>query len=179
MADFNAKTATPDTDGPADDNSVLFGADSQSAATPKIYTFAGIKAWIKTFLGIGDYIESDVGVAVPLTSNTPAAVTSIVLTPGDWDVSGSIVFAASGGAAPTFLSASANTAAALPSAPNKGAYNGYNIAFPANAAQIMGFAPRQYSVAVDTTVYLIAYGTFPSGSLGAYGIIRARRAKSI
>lgn len=50
MADFNAKTATPDTDGPGSDSSILFGADSQADVAPKVYSFGGIKAWVKGFL---------------------------------------------------------------------------------------------------------------------------------
>jgi hypothetical protein len=46
MADYDLKVISADADGPASDNSVLFGADDQSSATPKPYTFGGIKAWI-------------------------------------------------------------------------------------------------------------------------------------
>ncbi|WP_439392586.1 hypothetical protein ACRQ5Q_24500 [Bradyrhizobium sp. PMVTL-01] len=193
---YDLKSTAADTDGPTDDNSVLFGADNQGAATPKPYSFGGIKAWIKSFLTghlpgetsngnaaageLGEYIESEVlsGAAVALTTNTAANVTSYTFPAGDYEISGAVVFSPSGGAAPTFLAATTNTAsAALPTAPNKGAYNGLTLAFTANQAQVMSFAPRRHSFAANTTVYLIAYGTFSAGALSAYGILKARRAR--
>lgn len=53
MVDFNAKTATPDTII-TDDDSVLFGADSQSATTPSVYPFGTIKAWVKSWIAKAD-----------------------------------------------------------------------------------------------------------------------------
>jgi len=153
----------------------VFGT-SPTLTTPNI---VGITSGGNVAAGsVGEYIESDItsGSAVSLTTNTAANVTSISLTAGDWDVSGAVVFSPAGGAAPTFLAGTTNTTSAtLPTAPNKGAYNGYNLAFTANLAQIMSFAARRYNVSSTTTVYLIAYATFGSGTCGAYGTIRARR----
>lgn len=53
MADFNAKTATPDT-SITNDDSILIGADSQSAATPSVYSFGTIKTWIKSWIAKAD-----------------------------------------------------------------------------------------------------------------------------
>jgi hypothetical protein len=50
MADFDLKSISPDTDGPASDSSIIFGADDQLTATPKPYTWGGVKAWIKSWL---------------------------------------------------------------------------------------------------------------------------------
>jgi hypothetical protein len=49
MADVNLKVEVADNDGPSADTEMLFGAADQSAATPKPYTFAGIKTWIKSW----------------------------------------------------------------------------------------------------------------------------------
>lgn len=54
MADVNLKAATADTDGPSADTEMLFGAADQSSATPKPYTYAGIKTWIKSWIVKGD-----------------------------------------------------------------------------------------------------------------------------
>lgn len=56
MADYDLKSITPDT-SPVDAN-IVFGADDQSTATPKPYTFAGIKSWIQSWL-----TPADAGVA--------------------------------------------------------------------------------------------------------------------
>jgi hypothetical protein len=49
MADVNLKVEVADNDGPSADTEMLFGGADQSAATPKPYTFAGIKTWIKSW----------------------------------------------------------------------------------------------------------------------------------
>lgn len=52
MADFNLASITTDTDGPSVDTEVLFG--SPAAGTPKPYSFAGIKTWIKAWIAKAD-----------------------------------------------------------------------------------------------------------------------------
>lgn len=50
MADYNLKVISADTDGPSADTEFLFGSPDQSSGTPKPYSFAGIKIWIKSWL---------------------------------------------------------------------------------------------------------------------------------
>jgi hypothetical protein len=49
MADYDLKSITADTDGPSADTELLFGSPDQAAGTPKPYSFAGIKTWIKSW----------------------------------------------------------------------------------------------------------------------------------
>jgi hypothetical protein len=49
MADYDLKSISAD--GSFADGNLLAGADDQSSATPKLYTSAGIKAWIQSFFG--------------------------------------------------------------------------------------------------------------------------------
>lgn len=50
MADYDLKSISADTDGPSADTELLFGSPDQSSSTPKPYSFAGIKIWIKAFI---------------------------------------------------------------------------------------------------------------------------------
>jgi hypothetical protein len=79
MADWNAKTATPDGTIP-DDNAGLIGADSQSATTPSWYSFGTIKAWIKSWIvkadvGLGNVSNNaQFAIANNLSEGTPATM---------------------------------------------------------------------------------------------------------
>src|SRR6266436_3159933 len=57
---------------------------------------------------VGEYVESNIAFAsaTSLTSNTAKTITSISLTAGDWDVSGSVGFSAAGSASITFVEGS-------------------------------------------------------------------------
>lgn len=52
---FDFKAATPDT-SITDDNSGIFGADSQSSTNPSWYSFGTIKTWVKSWI-----VKADVG----------------------------------------------------------------------------------------------------------------------
>lgn len=130
---------------------------------------------------IGEYISANVaiGSAAGLTTATPANVTSISLTAGDWDVEGNVGFIANTGTLATLLIATINngTSATLPTAPNDGAYAQQQIALPAAATQIIPTGRFRVSLSGTTTIYLIAQATFTVSTLTAYGFIGARRAR--
>lgn len=54
MADYNFKSISADTDGPSADTELLFGAPDQSSGTPKPYSFAGLKLWVKSWIAKAD-----------------------------------------------------------------------------------------------------------------------------
>jgi len=124
---------------------------------------------------IGQYIESNIasGSAVALTTATTASITSISLTAGDWEVWGTGAFAFTGAtagylqcgistSAGTFLTTRYNTQVTPVSAIGT-ITNSYQI--PRNRFQLTG----------TTTIYLLHYATFTAGSVGAFGVISARR----
>lgn len=124
---------------------------------------------------IGEFVSSTVAnTTVNLASGTPANVTSITLTAGDWDVSGMVIFNV---AASTVMSAQvagiSSTSATLAT------YQFSNIA----GAQAAGAGSNvitpvvRISVAATTTVYLVAQGNFTNSTCQAGGVIRARRAR--
>ncbi len=127
---------------------------------------------------IGEVISSNVTTGVTLTNNATANVTSIVLTAGDWDVSGEVwVGVGTGGA--TLLSAGINfTNGVLPAASSPGSSRGYlQAALPASSTQILVLRPCRVSLSGSATYYLMVYALFPSGTTTGTGNIWARRAR--
>jgi hypothetical protein len=128
---------------------------------------------------VGEFISSTVliGSAVSLTNNTPADVTSISLTAGDWDISASFYSAPTGTTVTALMRAwISTTSATIPTSPNNG---GETLIQENNstAGAINGFpiGPMRLSLATTTTVYLSGLIFFTGSTMGAYGFIGARR----
>lgn len=127
---------------------------------------------------VGEYVSSTVlfGSAVSLSSDTPADVTSISLTAGDWDVWGSVAYSAGG--ILTSVYAWINTASAsLPTIPNNGAFQILSANFPSGALQVLSAGMMRISIASTTTIYLTARATISTSTASAYGFIGARRVR--
>lgn len=125
---------------------------------------------------IGEYVSANVlaGSPVSLTSLTPANVTSITLSPGDWEVSGCIGFIPSA-TVNGVVGGINSTSATIPSPANGAAFN---LIYTSNTAGAQVWAPtgsRRFSIAITTTVYLVAQCNFASGTCGAFGVIQAWR----
>lgn len=124
---------------------------------------------------VGEYVASTVasGSAVVLTSTTPANVTTILLTAGDWDVDGIVYYNQAGATISTYLVAtlSATTASGFTDDGSSTALNGIT----GGIAPWSVPASRRFSLAVTTTVYLIAQSQFSVSTSAAYGTISARR----
>lgn len=133
---------------------------------------------------VGEIITSTVasGAAVALTTATPANVTSISLTAGDWDVAGLIDFLPAGTTSITQLNASVSlTTATLGTQPGGSGLGPDPTATVNQAANVpaglvaLDIGPVRVSIAATTTVFLVAQGTFTVSTMSAYGTIRARR----
>lgn len=127
---------------------------------------------------VGEYISSTVlvGSAVSLTTGTPADVTSISLTAGDWDVWGIVTFNPNAATAITGMRAWINTTSATaPTLPAGGAYVIINGAF--SAGQSIPAGQMRISVNATTTVYLATRSDFNTNTNAAYGFIGARRVR--
>jgi len=124
---------------------------------------------------IGEYIESLIPVGSPLslTTTVPKTITSITLTPGDWEVFGSIGISFTGAT----VDYAQGGVSIITNAFNSDRYNasrtyfGYvgtvtnNIAIPTN----------RHVITTTTTLYLIGVCNFTAGTVGGYGMICARR----
>jgi hypothetical protein len=128
---------------------------------------------------VGEVISSTVAVgsAVSLTTDTPANVTSISLTAGDWDVSGTVYYAQGSATEALYYTAGISaTTATLPG------YAGTQASIPGNGAATGGaytpsvpISPARVSLSSTTTYYLVAQSGFLADTSAAYGHLRARR----
>ena len=128
---------------------------------------------------IGELIESSIasGSAVSMTTASPANITSISLTAGDWDVWGNVWITLNGGTTTTQLIGAINTTSAtLPTAPGAGAYTQLNTG---TVGQPWGWpaGQRRISISGTTTVYLVGQASFSGSTLSMYGYIGARRVR--
>jgi hypothetical protein len=138
---------------------------------------------------IGEFISKTVLQANAVAANTAQVVnvTSISLSPGDWDVQGQIWIAQTG----TFVGRAATNvtgigcwvsaiSATFPSVP-AGSLNslfGIQIALVATNLPVLTTGKVRFSFATATTVYLSGLTTFTgAGPIGLYGYIDARRAR--
>ncbi len=130
---------------------------------------------------VGEYMSASVvqGSALALTNNTPLTITSITLTPGDWDVSCDGFF--TGNAATTVgqlianISETTNTNDFTLGFYNTMTQNGQLSFNYGNPSVHVG--PVRKSFAVPTTVYLIAFAAFAVNTCSGYGFINARRVR--
>ena len=104
--------------------------------------------------------------AIPLVTATPTDITSILLTPGNWEIIANFTITGSG-ANVTIAQGWVNTTSATePDVSLVSGYAGTAIdGFGANTATI------QLTIALDTTIYLSCSATFGSGSATACGQI--------
>lgn len=126
---------------------------------------------------IGELITSNIpqASAVSFSATTSTNITSISLTPGDWDVWGNINYVSLGGATPSQLYAWTSSTSATP--PDASVYNSISYSLTTVAGTPTGLsAPyRRYSLSSTTTIYLTGFITGDTGT--ACGSIYARRAR--
>jgi len=130
---------------------------------------------------VGELITATQGSAQALTTNVALSITSISLTAGDWDVSGTISFSYGGGAGTvstlvTSISLTTNTLDAT-----LGRLNSFNFG-TSGLAITGGFtmdAPvTRVSVSSTTSVFLVGQSGFGGATTATgTGIIRARRVR--
>ena len=130
---------------------------------------------------VGEYVSSTVasGSAVTLVTATITTVTSISLTAGDWDISGTVGLVMTGTTSLNYFSLGTTTSAG--GSPNLDA--NFQLGFPTGggAIAVSGVGPvypiptARYSLSATTTIYLNANVSFSTSTCKAYGVIRARR----
>lgn len=129
---------------------------------------------------VGEIISSVVSFssAINLTTATPANITFIPLTAGDWDISASVGFDASAATTLTALEAGISyTSATLSPLAVATPTIRHRHTFTTGADQELCVGTGRVSVATSTAAYLVTSTAFAINSLGAYGTIWARRAR--
>ncbi|MEY9184994.1 hypothetical protein [Bradyrhizobium sp. USDA 313] len=148
---------------------------TESIVTATVGHLPGIASNTAASTGeVGEVISAS-GTSGTLTSGTIAALGSISLTAGDWDISATIQFNAAGGTSSTDYNGAISTTSA-----NLTPY-GTSIAFtqrlPATAdhSENFAFPPVQALINATTTFYLNARSVFTGTAPTASWCIRARR----
>lgn len=118
---------------------------------------------------VGEYLSAINSAGTTMVSATPLNLTSLVLTAGDWDVTGSGQFTCSGGA--TIYGIAANTTSAtFPSFGQYATINGTGL-----GGVTLAIPVTRFNVSVSTTIYGVGQQTCASGTLTGYAMLRARR----
>lgn len=121
---------------------------------------------------IGEII-SNTTTGVALTSGTPANLTSVVLTPGDWDLSGTVLLSSTAVNITLSFGGLNTTSGTLPAFPSVARFETQG-----GTASLQTAVPSvRFNVSANTTVYLVGQITFPSGTGTGSGYIRARRVR--
>ena len=126
---------------------------------------------------IGEFISSNViAPGVTLATTVNKIITSINLTPGDWDVSAE-GWVAVGAALPTLLQLGVSPSGGQPNP----AYNTARVivssGFGASTASVYALKTCRASLSAPATYSLAVNLSFPSGTCTAYGNINARRVR--
>lgn len=165
----------------------LIGELALDTTTYKLYvgdgSTAGGKQIVASRKGITDASSAatgEIGEVLTATTSSTAVTTatalnatSLVLTPGDWDVCGVIRFDTTTAALTSLIGGLNTTSATQPSFPNC-----YQLMSTLNTATQQFAVPTQrINVSTNTTIYLVAYTNFTSGTVTVNGYIRARRAR--
>lgn len=127
---------------------------------------------------LGEYMAAErlPGAAIPLTTATGANVTSLELTPGDWDVEGhiNVIESAATVVARAYALSTVSgdfdaTENLVNSYPTTTANNGFSLVMPRRRISVME--------ATTTTVYAVVEVFFSAGTVTAHGAITARRVR--
>jgi hypothetical protein len=113
------------------------------------------------------------GSAVALTTNVTANVTSIVLTPGEWEISGVIGYLPAATTSITVLSGGSSSVSVTDAALGAGFAITQTALVPGAVQQILPIPSSRIKVTASTTFYLVAKSTFTVSTLSAFGVIRA------
>lgn len=132
---------------------------------------------------VGEYVSGIVAraAAIPLVNGVVAAVASLALPAGDWDVEGYSSFISAAGTSLTAAFGGVNTSSTALGTKNvnysefaagTGTYNGANMNadWNVNSPNV-----RLNLTATITAVFLVVQGVFTASTLSAYGALRARR----
>jgi len=178
-AGFTARFASP---GPVGNTSASTGAFTTLSSTGT-FTPSSTNGIVGTTTNdnanagsVGEFATNTTS-GTSLTSGAAANATSVSLTSGDWDVSGSVQFLPSGNTSVQFIGASiSTTSATLGAVGSLSLLQGTTVITGAGACHLSTPSFR-VSIAGTTTVFLVAQLSFTGGTATCNGLIRARRVR--
>ncbi len=128
---------------------------------------------------VGEYISSNIASgSVSLTTNVAANITSISLTAGDWDVTGSVNFLPAATTSVTRLLGSISSISATLDLTNDAHTTLYmNATVSGGVASTLTLPTKRVSLSGTTTIYLVSFATFTVSTITGGGVITARRVR--
>jgi len=127
---------------------------------------------------VGESVESVAGPVSAPASNTYGDITSITLTPGDWDISAIIVSILNTGVSITSVIGGIGTAAGSNGAGLVvGDNQGYSVPPTSQYLPSITIPPKRVSINATTTYYLKMWMSYASGTPQFQGRISARRVR--
>ncbi len=129
---------------------------------------------------VGEFLNATVGSggAVGLTAGVLLSVTSLSLTPGDWDVQGAAVFTQTSGTTATdFIVGISNSTGGWDGGETSYARTGFLTSNATILTATLPAASRRISISTTTSIHLLVRGTFSGGTLTVFGNINARRVR--
>lgn len=129
--------------------------------------------------GIGpEVVSSTVTFGAPTTGYVTATaknVTSISLTPGEWDVFGSVINVPAGATVTTFWEAGISIVSNTLPALELMAFN--SLQLPAGQSYGAAVPSIRVSLSATTTIYLVALMSFTTSTMSVAGVLTARRVR--
>lgn len=123
---------------------------------------------------VGEYVtNSTTGTSLPSASNANA--TSVSLTAGDWDVSGTAVFVPAASTTVSALNVGVSTTSAT--FPTIGGAQQLTLTYATGVGQQMLAPVVRVSVSTTTTVFMVVQAVFGTSTMTVNGFIRARRVR--
>jgi hypothetical protein len=191
--DTNAVTVSPDGTNTIEGvNAALTLADPYASVT--LYIDSTPKAWIvdlRKAISVNgtstnnNALAGDVGeeVAASVASSSPVSlavsggtynVASINLTAGDWEVEAIAGFKPTGASVSVIYAGISTTSGNFNA---EGSYIQDQVSYTGLSGNFMRSVKRRLSLAATTAVYLVENATFSAGSVGGFGVLRARRVR--
>jgi len=156
-------------------NALVF-ANSPTLVTPVI---VGVTSGGNAVAGSVGQVVSNASTDVSMTSDTSVNITTLSLSPGDWDVSATVCYtpASSTSVTSTYCNISLTSATAPTFNGATGGIGGsqINATVTDGAPLTVQIPPFRVNVSVTTTVYLVGTPTFSVSTLVAGGQLYARR----
>lgn len=129
---------------------------------------------------IGECISSEVGSGAPiaLVNGVAKTITSIALTPGDWDVrANGVFFPAATTNISQLIAAISNVTDALNTDPGRFNYQNYPPFVPGATFQSAVVPSLRISLNANQTLYLVQRASFTVSTMTGFGILSARRVR--
>jgi hypothetical protein len=123
---------------------------------------------------IGEYLTANAS-GVSLSNGTNANITSVSLTAGDWEVSGTVLFNPTGATITSLQAGISSTSATFTAISGGGKAQLAASGIDGSAANSLPTPTYRFSLSATTTIYLVASQNFSAGSITGSGYIGARR----